>query len=278
MALQNFAPPSKKFSLIRYAADTKDKRSLARTLVGDSVALVGWIPHYESKEDLPDGFLRSQWSSDSGIKPLLETGNAIPPSDFRRGPKDFQRFVRTNDFRGAIAIDQPTFYLSREGSLLGADFMVLANVGATRVRVGKKFEFKFDGVSEASGQIEHTGNSLAIRAFLRIKLSPAGQLVAKWITGTWPPWATLMIEYRVDFGLERPRAQVCFAGTSVPSQLRYIRWEKLDSEYRMEEHLSESSYERFINAGNCQDAPSSAFRTPADLTSHETTDFGSGRP
>ena len=230
----------------------------ARVLVGPSAVLFGWIPVFQSREQLPeDAALRSRWADDPSIGQLLQSGNMEPPDRYS-GPADLCRHLNTHDFRGVLAIDQPTLFLDAAGRPVLVECLALARVGSTVIR-GRLVAASLDkwllysaGIGESCGDISYyDGREVTIRVFLRLKLGKFGQVAARAVTGLWPPWATMSIEYTFD--LQTEGVTVDFLGSTIPSQRRYIRWER-ESSYEIDKDLSEAGLDGFLRAGGCRDA------------------------
>ena len=259
--LSYFHPPNGDFADFDFAWPENGPATGAIT--GDSVSVIGWIPHFLREEDLPAGFLRDQWSRESSIPALLSTGNQRPPDLFDDHERGFVRQLDNFDFRGALAIAKPTLYTGLNGKPVYLRFSYLARSGFTTIRPSlfaprlDWLQFFDGGYGEPSGVISESPDSISIRVFLRIKIGFVGQVFSVLQTKSWPPWATMMIDYTFD--LRYQSAQVDFHGTAVPSQRRYIDWRR-DSDYHIERSLTEAGYRGFVEAGGCRDAL--AIRTP----------------
>ena len=228
-------------------------------LVGDSATLIGWVPFHTDPLDLPsNSCLREQWErGDTSIPLLLSTGNNRP-NDQLDGPGELLRFLNSKDFRAVISIDQPTLSVNADGDPVELTFLALAHVGFTSVRL-EHFASKLDsllffsgGTSRSNGDVLHNAGRITIRSFISLKLGFLGRAVGKYMTGHWPPWANLMIEYEFERGNTRD-ARVTFCGSAVPSQQRYLAW-KVVSDYRMERDMTQAAYDGFVKAGSCSDA------------------------
>jgi hypothetical protein len=258
-----FRPPYEDFGIFK-CEWPENGRKATSALAGSSVALLGWIPFYHLVEELPEGFMRTAWSSDPSIPGLLGTGNLQPPRVFEKGETGLLRHLETRDFRGAICIAKPTLYLGELGKPVLLRFRALGRPGFTAIRPGhfvpglKSIQLFDGGFGRRRGDVYLDGDRLTIRVFMRMKLGLAGQAYSRLRVGNWPPWATMMLEYTFD--LRYQTAQVDFHGTAVPSQRRYMDW-RLHSDYEIEKELSAIGYEEFVEAGACQDAL--ATRTPS---------------
>jgi hypothetical protein len=250
-------------------------------MIGDSVAVIAWIPHFLRREELPDGFFQAAWNKDPSIPDLLSTGNPTPPPLLEKGKIGLIRYLDSQDFRGAISILKPALFLGIHNKPVLLRFGALARPGFTTIRPGHFLPSLaginlFDGGFGARhGSISQSPHGVSIRVFLRMKLGWAGQMFAKARGGKWPPWATLMVDYTFD--PQFLSAHVDFQGTAVPSQRRYIEWRR-DSDYSMETDLSEAGYKAFVEAGSCQDAlatrspticPLQVFPLPTEYTIEE---------
>jgi hypothetical protein len=265
MTLVQSAPGDGKFATRRYANKTR-KRG-AKILVGPSLGLVGWIPQYDAAIEMPEGYLRAAWPKDSGIPMLLSSGNPEPPARFALGLAGFRRFLRSKEYRGVLCLDNPTIHLDPDGELLGVEAQALAKTGKTKIPGKGLFDFVSfysQGAGSALGDIRREGSVVAIRVFQRIKVGWLGRVVARGATGEWPPWATLSIEYAVDLERLDKGARVRFCGTAVPSQSRYVGW-GLESQYLIEQGLTEASYKGFIEAGGCYDALADEYETRCEV-------------
>lgn len=260
MILANYLPPASEFRLVEHR--WAENGVPAAAYVGESACAVGWIPAYQTEDQLPAGFLREHWARDAAIPLLVGSGNQAPPERFD-GPADLTRHLNTLDFRGAIAIDQPTLFTNTLGQPVMVQFLALARVGSTPVRMNRVL-FYSAGVSSACGDISADRTRVVLRLFLRLKIGFGGQAVAAVMTGHWPPWATLSLEYVFNVQREHPSSHVVFGGTSVPSQRRYVGW-KARSDYRLETDLSIAGYEGFVEAGGCRDALSNRWQSPIRL-------------
>lgn len=230
----------------------------ARVLVGPGAVLLGWIPIFQHSEQLPEAaVLRSRWEADPAIGQLLQSGNMTPPDRYS-GPVDLCRHLNTHDFRGALAIDQPTLFLDEAGRPVLVECLALARVGSTAMR-GRLVDAALDkwllysaGIGESCGDISlYDNRAVTIRVFLRLKLGRLGQVAARAMTGLWPPWATMSLEYTFD--LQSDGVTVDFLGSTIPSQSRYIGWER-ESAYELDKDLSEAGLDGFLRAGGCRDA------------------------
>lgn len=225
------------------------------TFVGESLAVVGWIPQYEMAQELPDGYFKSNFEANAGIRALLKSGNLEPPARFARGLSSFNSYLRKKEFRGALAIDAPTLYTDGENRISGIDFQVLSQVGATKLQKGN-FVWYHDGVSAGAGEMMIDEHFAWFKLFLRMKLGSAGQVAAWLHTRQWPPWASLCIEYEFRTSPNGESSAVArFSGTAVPSQTRYLGW-AVDSHYLIDQQMSEDAFKSFIGAGGCNDAMS----------------------
>jgi hypothetical protein len=77
-------------------------------MAGESAVVAAWIPHSLRQHELPQGFLRQEWAKDASVPALLATGNHKPPPIFEPGEIGFVRYLDSMDFRGAIALLEPT--------------------------------------------------------------------------------------------------------------------------------------------------------------------------
>lgn len=229
----------------------------ARVINGESATLVGWIPVYQEGVQLPRGPLQDRWDGDPSIPLLLSTGNHAPPEHVR-GPGELDRYLNTLDFRGAISIDQPTLFIDAENRPILLLFLAMSRVGSTAFRPGhligglKSHLIYLEGTS-TSGDVSLKDGWVLVRLRLRMNLGLADRVAARVVTGNWPPWAVLMLEYVFDLNGRPFRAHADLCGTAVPSQSRYIGWRKT-SEYQIEYDMSEAAYDGFVQAGSCQDA------------------------
>lgn len=215
-------------------------------MVGPSSVIINWFPVYTRKSEIQHQALRELWDKDPSLKNVLKTGNRQPPTKYS-GPTDFIRDLETNDFRAAIAIDQPTIFLDHNLRPVLIELLAMSRIGYTNVRLGK-VTFPFEGVGNACG---HTlDNGIHIRLFVRVKLGPLGQIMAKLLTRNWPPNATAVIDYIMD--PTRRLVEVSFSGTVFPTQTCYVDWKSI-YEYRIED-LSIPTYESFVQSEGCQDA------------------------
>ena len=228
-------------------------------LVGDSATLIGWVPIYTDHSQLPSqSCLREQWErGDASIPLLLSTGNNRPNNQLD-GPGELLRFLNSKDFRAVISIDQPTLSVNADGDPVELTFLALAHVGFTSVRpehfVSKLdwFLFYSGGTSHSCGDVLDNAGKITIRSYISLKLGFLGRVVGRRMTGHWPPWANLMIEYEFERGNTRD-ARVTFCGSAVPSQHGYLAW-RVVSDYRMERDMTHAGYDGFVKAGSCTDA------------------------
>ena len=126
--LENFRPPPH-FQRFQHVWP-QNGRASAR-LSGDSIAVVGWIPRYFERKDVPPSFLRDLWPRDKSIAALLSTGNERPADlfldlphspdedDEERGQRGFRRYLEGRQFRGVIALVRPTLYTGEQGKQIG---------------------------------------------------------------------------------------------------------------------------------------------------------------
>ena len=217
-------------------------------VVGPNAAAIGWIPYYSDPGQLPEGELRDRWKDDVSLGKVLESGNRQPPPRFS-GPGDFMRDLELNDFRAAIALDQPTLFLNQDRRPVLLQFSAMARLGYTPVSWKAAILTKyFEGTGSACCHL--LNDSIHLRLFVRFKLCFLGQLAARSYTGQWPPNATATIDYAMD--PENGRAEITFTGTVVPQLTSYVGW-KAVHEYRME-NLSCKTYDSFLYSPGCQDA------------------------
>lgn len=221
--------------------------------------MVGWIPAYQKEDQLPNGYLQETWGVDASVPLLLNSGNAAPPDAFS-GPGEFVRYLNLRDFRGALCIDAPTLSVNRHGAPVELQFLTLAKVGSTSLRPIESITYAPAGISTASGDITAKSDRIVVRTFMRLKLGNVGRVAARIMTGVWPPWATLMMEYEFVLGAAVSTARVKYSGTTIPSQTLYSDWRRL-AEYRIEASLTQPGYQGFVNAGDCQDALAQEHRT-----------------
>lgn len=265
MILANFRPSVNELARVEHR--WAEGAGFAEALTGRSAAAIGWIPAFQEPDQLPEGFLQDQWSRDSSIPLLLGSGNQAPPREFADAI-DFQRHLNTLDYRAAICIARPTLYLNHERQPMRLHFDAIARVGCTAVRANPLLWYSA-GVGMSSGEISADGGRITIRLFIRMKLGPLGQVVARLQTNHWPPWATMAIEYTFD--LRDDISVVRYLGTRIPSLRRYVGWQ-LDSEYRIEHDLSAAAYEGFIEAGGCQDASAHGYSLWTPLSRAQVSD------
>lgn len=227
----------------RYSHDDVDC-----ALVGPSAVGVGWIPFYSDAAQLPEGELRDRWKGDPTLAMVFESGNRQPPEHYS-GNLDLIRDLEQNDFRSSICLDAPTIFLNRNGRPVLVQFLAMARIGYTAVRWGwAKIIKHSDGTGSACGHVLEGG--IHLRLFVRFKLGTVGQLVAKQLSGHWPPNATTTIDYIMDPWARS--AEISFSGTVVPQLTSYVGW-KTVHQYRIE-GLSNPAYESFIHSTGCQDA------------------------
>lgn len=244
---QFFHPPKANFGL--FECSWKENGRASAAIIGESVACAGWIPGSKSREHLHEGYLKDAWESELSIRLLLGSGNQRPPVELDFGPAAFVRHLDTRDFRGALGIDAPTLYIGNGKPILLCG-SAICRQGYTPFRLGP-LEYSSDGIESHCGYVYETGYEVGLRVFLRMKLGFLGQFVGKALTWRWPPWATLMIEYRFDLSHLGVTARFC--GSAVPSQRRYLNW-RLHSDYEIETELSKEGYRGFIETGGCLDA------------------------
>jgi len=248
--------PSKSFERVGHVWVKGEKAASA--WVGPSAAAIGWIPFYLKRGDLAEGFLKKHWPDDPSIPLLLGSGNSAPPEWFSNADH-FERHLDTLDFRGAIALNLPTLYLDKTGNPHSFYCMAMARVGTTVIRPGqvskklKSVQLYLGGISSSSGSVSSKPGRVEIKLFMRLKLGFLGRAVAAVKTGTWPPWATMMIDYAFDLEKAIPTASARFVSTAIPSISRYVGW-KQESLYALEEELSGAGYNGFVEAGGCKDA------------------------
>jgi hypothetical protein len=249
--LKTFTPSDDEFQQFEYA--WPENGQAVSMLRGESVAVIGWIPFFNEPLQMPVGFLRSAWETEKSIAWLFSAGNAGPPREFANGQTDLIRYLAMQEFRGALSLCEPRLSLSVGGKPVHLTFRTLARVGYTAVRIPRLEGFRHyhEGVSTTSGAIAELSDRVVIRLFLRMKLGFLGQAFGRILMGSWPPWATLMLEYEFDTRYQQARVE--FSGTEFPSQTRYLDW-RCDSEYLLEEQVTKAGYDGFVNAGSCQDA------------------------
>ena len=262
--LENIRPSS---HLQRFQKVWPQNGRASARLLGDSVAVVGWIPRYFEGADVPPGFLRDQWPRDAA---LLSTGNERPPQlfldsphtatecDEERGQRGFRRYLEGRQFRGAVALVRPVLYTGEQGRPVFLAFEALARGGFTDVRLGyfasllSPVEIFDDGFTMRQGDISQTEDgAVVIRVMVKMKVGLGGQGYSVFKTRKWPPWASLMIEFKFD--VRNQKAVVDYHGTGVPSQQRYLNW-RIDSGYEIETGLTEAGFDGFLSSGACQNA------------------------
>lgn len=244
MVLEEFGP-KETFTTFEYRFSDENPSFAA---VGPNAAAIGWIPYYSDPGQLPEGELRNRWKDDLSLGKVFESGNRQPPPRYS-GPGDFMRDLDLNDFRAAIALDQPTVFLSQHGRPILLQFSAMARLGYTPLSWKAALLTKyFEGTGSACCHLLDDG--IHLRLFVRFKLGFLGQLVARSYTGQWPPNATATIDYMID--PENGRAEISFTGTAVPQLTSYVDWRSVH-EYRME-NLSCKTYDSFLYSPGCQDA------------------------
>jgi hypothetical protein len=254
-----FRPPARDFG--EFECSWPEQGNATSVLVGESVAVIGWIPRTKRGDDLPNGFLRKAWPDAKSVRLLLKSGNQKPPNVFERGSSDLLRHLDSLDFRGAISLLTPTLYIAN-GRPVFLRGQALGRTGYTPFRLGPN-QYSSEGTASRFVDIYETGDQVVIRIFLRMKLGRLGCLAAKAVTWNWPPWATMTVEYAFD--TRRQTAEVTFSGTAVPSQRRYLDW-RLDSDYDIETELSGAGYQQFVEAGRCQDALAFRYSRPVKIS------------
>ena len=242
-----FRPPKKQFGVFEYAWAENGRAT--SFLAGESTACIGWVPGTKSPAYLKDGFLKDAWEADLSVRLLLGSGNQKPPDRLDLGPAGFVRHLDTRDFRGAIGLHAPTLYIG-DGKPILICGSSICREGFTPFRVGP-LEYSSAGISSHCGYVYETGYDVGIRIFLRMKLGFMGRLAAKALTAQWPPWATLMIDYRFDLSYLAVTAH--HTGSVIPSQRRYLNWQRY-SDYEIESELSKEGYRAFVETGGCLDA------------------------
>jgi len=133
--------------------------------------------------------LRSRWEADPGIGQLPQSGNMAPPDRYT-GPAELARHLNTYDFRGALAIDQPTLFLDEARRPVLLEFLAMSRVGSTAMR-GRLVGASLDTwllysarIGESCGDISvYDDRAVTIRIFLRLKLGRRGQVAARAMTG-----------------------------------------------------------------------------------------------
>ena len=130
-----------------------------------------------------------------------------------------------------------------------------------------------DGFAMRQGDVSETPDGgVVIRVLLKMKVGLGGQGYSVFKTGKWPPWASLMIEFKFD--ARNQKVMVAYHGTGVPSQRRYVNWRR-DSDYEIETELTAAGYDAFLSSGQCQNALpvsySAEYRLKVSLMATELT-------
>lgn len=219
----------------------------ASILVGPGATAVGWIPYHNSPQSLPQ-HLGQRWEESQALRMVLASGNRQPPETYS-GPQDLMRDLDLDDFRGAIGLDALTLYVDGNGEPVLLQFMPMARVGCTAVRLGRWVKWS-GGTGSASGVVDMVDGAIDVTLFVRFKIDLKGQIAARFITGNWPPNATMTISYRID--LARKHADISFGSTMVPSMTGYLDWHRR-VEHRIET-LDWLEFRGFVESGGCQDA------------------------
>jgi hypothetical protein len=245
MVLAEFRP-KEVFDTFEHPMGREPPRSV---IVGPSAAAIGWIPYYSDAAQLPPGEIRDGWKEDPALREVFAAGNRPPPGLYT-GPGDLMRDLELNDFRVAIALDQPTVYLNDANSPVLVQFSAMGRIGYTPVRKVSRTNWFDEGIGSSCAYLLDGDGGIHIKLFVRFKLGLAGQVAARWTTGHWPPNATATIDYVID--PESRQAEISFTGTVVPQLTCYVGWKSVH-EYRME-RMSRKTFESFIHSQGCQDA------------------------
>lgn len=235
MVLEEFRP-KEIFDTFEHRMVNERPRSV---IVGPSAAAIGWIPYYSDSTQLPEGEMRERWDTDSALREVFTAGNRPPPPLFT-GPGDLLRDLELNDFRVALAVDQPTVYLNDRHQPTLIQFSAMGRIGYTPVRKARRANWYDEGIGSSCAYLLEGG--VHLRLFVRFKLGLAGQVFARWHTGHWPPNATVTIDYVIN--PEQGLAEIWFSGTVVPQLTSYVGW-KAAHEYRIE-NMSGKTFDSFI--------------------------------
>ncbi len=245
MVLKAFGP-KETFDTIEHRMSSEAPRLV---LVGPSATVFGWIPYYSDAAQLPSGELRERWEADQALREVFNSGNRQPPEAYS-GPGDLMRDLELNDFRAAIAVDQPTVYLDGANQPVLVQFSAMARIGYTPIRKVKRANWYDEGVGSSCGYLLKEDGGIHIRMFVRFKLGLAGRVFARWQTGHWPPNATVTIDYVIY--PEKRQAEISIAGTVLPQLTGYVGW-KTAYEYRIG-GMSGKTFDSFVQSVGCQDA------------------------
>jgi hypothetical protein len=208
----------------------------AINLRGPDIAIVGWIPFYQSLANLPRGH---QYHESLAMHMLFNSGNPEPPTEFDSYDA-FASWLRGGrEYRGALYIREVGLRYE-EGKITPiSSYEANGIIGYTPIRLvvagieltpPQRLRYR-KGISPSDYEPpvdaplpEGRGFSIIFR--YQFKISPLMDLIQRSITGRWAPNAWASIEYEIyQTGLVR----VLIRGTAIPSQHVYVNWRRVDA-------------------------------------------------
>lgn len=180
---------------------------------------------------------------------LFRTGNGRPAEHFGNAG-GFSEQLALRDYRGALALDEPTLYVDQYGYPVRVTFWRFSAVGYTPVRIGDlTYYCKGYRASAWKATTDENRKEVTIQLWVRFKITWLGDLAGWILTGRRAPWATILITYTLSRSGE---IMVRADGSRVPSQSTYVDWQKRH-EYEMDQGRL-AHFEEFMNTGACRDS------------------------
>ena len=235
----------------------------AEEVVGPSVAVVGWIPYYPDVEKMPGCEYKSHPLLCSKMRPtalsvLFGSGNETkvgsnsnPNTDGFGGQTGLLELVASKNYRAALALDEVKLRLTHDGRPVTLSFMLLNAVGFTPIRVsGFVYYDKGDGVYPPYRIEKLERDAVTLRCEMLFRIGKLGQIGSLFLTGKRAPFASMMLDYRIDSG---GHGSVEFHGSYIPSQSCFLNWQREHLHDMMVNKLDEIN--GFFNAGTGPSAP-----------------------
>ena len=215
-----------------------------------SIAALGWIPLFTSADDLP-GYFRETWNEKLALRALLESGNTMPPESFN-GHVGFVEYLKTREFRSAIAIDEPKLYCDRDGTPRMFTFWRGHKVGFTPMPhpLGRSLFDPLPGACDESFTVSFTRDQVTLNYWMGFKLGKLADWAGFAMIGHRAPSAIVNLQLTMR---SSGAAFVTFHSSYVPSQHFYVDWQQ-DGQFNMLDS-SDAEFRSFIEAGKCKNAP-----------------------
>ena len=235
---------------------------------GPDIASIGYIPYFMHISRMPANAYTTHRYRYPAFSMLFDSGNKPAPPERFSGKKDFVDFLRSKEYRAALALTDVRLYFEEAGTrrrathLVYSDYTRRVAVGYTPMKVvgpalggllpvtAKWALWYSEGHGLTDAPYDEAIDRVTINQYVKFRIGKVGNLGNYVMTGHGAPFAIMKITYTLFVD---GRAIIDFAGTDIPTQNYYIDWRRRGSHNMLGN--SAAQIDAFITAGNAADAP-----------------------